>query len=333
VKPGIRRYEVACEPPFWARGGHAQTLWSHVLPSRGPEITRANTAHRLVDVPEGDQVMVFELPGTSGVRVHLAHGLSGDVNAEYMRRTARMLGARGHEVWAMNHRGCGEGSGLASRPYHSGRSEDLQAVLAASRADAPDAVHLVVGFSLSGNLALLHAAQELEPRPHGIVAINPPVDIERASVDISVGLSRIYEVRFMWRLGRAIAERERRGLLDRHYDVPLRTTLRAFDDLFTAPECGFEDGLDYYRKCSSLPRLGSIKTPAVIVTSADDPFVDPRVYDAVALPESLLLHVEPVGGHVGYLGRGGSRWLDGAIAHYVDELIQRELTRRGPPPL
>jgi len=321
VSPPIRRYEIPCEPPLWARGGHAQTLWSHALPSRGPQLSRAGTAHRLIDVPEGDRVLVFELPGTSGVRVHLAHGLSGDANSDYMRRAAAALTARGHAVWSINHRGCGEGSGLAARPYHSGRSEDLQAVLAASRADAPDDVHLVVGFSLSGNLALLHAAQQLEPRPDGILAVNPPVDIERTSLDIGRGFSRLYELRFMWRLRRAIAERERQGLLERHYDIPLATTLREFDDLFTAPECGFDDGLDYYRKCSSLPRLGAVTTPAVIVTAGDDPFVDPRVYESVELPDSILLHVEPAGGHVGYIDRGGSRWLDGALLHYVDELV------------
>jgi predicted alpha/beta-fold hydrolase len=332
VAARIRRYDLANEPPFWARGGHAQTLAAHVLPSRGPRILRANTKHRLIEVPEGDRVLVFELPGSSGVRVHLAHGLSGDVNSEYMRRTATLLHARGHSVWAINHRGCGEGSGQASRPYHSGRSEDLQAVLAESRAEAPDDVHLVVGFSLSGNLALLHAAQQLQPRPDGIVAVNPPVDIERASVDIGRGLSRLYEMRFMWRLRRAIRERERAGLLARHYEISLSTTLREFDDLFTAPECGFADGLDYYRKCSSLPRLGAVVTPSVIVTAGDDPFVDPSVYETAQLPDSILLHVEPSGGHVGYLGRGLSRWLDGALVHYTGELAALALSGARPRP-
>ncbi len=278
-----------------------------------------------MDLGDGDRLVVHELPGASGVRVHLFHGLSGDADADYMRRTAAALGERGHEVWAVNHRGCGAGRGLARRPYHSGSSHDLRAVLAASRDEAPDRVHLVVGFSLSGNAALLQAIQKIEPLPDGLVAVNPPVDIGRASVDIGRGLNRLYELRFLWRLRRAIRQRERDGLLERRYRIPATASLMEFDDLFTAPEAGFASGQDYYDKCSTLPRLAEIATPAVIVTAGDDPFVDPRAYEEHALSPSTLLHVEPSGGHVGYLARNGlgcGRWLDGALAHYVDELAR-----------
>ena len=301
-----------------------QTLLGHALPAGGVRLSRGNgTPSREVELKDGDRLLVLELPGTSGVRVVIGHGLSGDTSSDYMRRAAEALSARGHGVWAVNHRGCGEGAGLAARPYHSGRSEDLQAVLAASRADAPELTQVVVGFSLSGNLALLHAAQQLEPRPDGIVAINPPVDLERASVAIHRGLNRLYELRFMWRLRREIQGRARAGLLRPRNEVPLTASLCEFDDLFTAPECGFDDRLDYYRRCSALPRLGQIETPAVILTAADDPFVDPAVYRTAELPPNLLLHIERTGGHVGYLARRGAgwmRWLDAALVHYVEQL-------------
>ena len=90
----VRRYEVACSPPVWARGGHLQTLLSHALPSPGARIRRGRgLGEREVRLADGDRLLVFELPGTSGVRVHLFHGLSGDVNSEYMRRTAAALTA------------------------------------------------------------------------------------------------------------------------------------------------------------------------------------------------------------------------------------------------
>ncbi|MEM7310088.1 MAG: alpha/beta fold hydrolase [Planctomycetota bacterium] len=324
---GVRRYEEPCRPPLWARGGHAQTLLGHVLPSRGPELgKRRGTPHREVALDDGDRLLVFELAGTSGVRVLLMHGLSGDVNSEYMRRTAAAVAARGHGVWAVNHRGCGEGAGLARGTYHSGKTEDLRAVLAASRADAPELTHVVVGFSLSANLGLLHLASRAEPQPDGLIAVNPPADLHRASVDIGRGLSRLYELRFGWRLRRAIADRARRGLDERSYSIPLGVSLLRFDDLFTAPHNGFADGLDYYRRCSALPQLNRIETPAVIVTAGDDPFVDPSIYDGAELSPAVTLHVEPTGGHVGYLARRGlgwRRWLDGALLHYVDELAAR----------
>jgi len=202
--------------------------------------------------PDGDRLAVCALSGTSGVRVHLFHGLSGDIDADYMRRSAAALRARGHEVWLVNHRGCGSGRGLAAGTYHSGVSPDMQAVLAASRAEAPDLVHLVVGFSLSGNVALLLAAQGLEPLPDGLVAVNPPADLARASVAIGRGLNRLYELRFLWRLRRAVRQRERDGLVQERIRVPALASLMEFDDLYTAPRSGFADGQDYSRRCSSL---------------------------------------------------------------------------------
>ena len=321
------RYAPPCRAPWFARGGHAQTLWGHLLPSRAPAVSTHPRARRVVvALADGERLVAHALPGTSGVRAHLFHGLSGDADADYMRRTAAALTARGHAVWCANHRGCGAGRGLAGKPYHSGSAEDIAAVLAASRAEAPDARHVAIGFSLSGNALLLAAARGLAPWLAGLVAVNPPVDIARASRDIQQGLARLYELRFVHRLRSAIRLRRRDGLLAREYAIPRLATLMEFDDLYTAPEAGFASGADYYARCSSLPHLHAIETPGAIVTAADDPFVDPRAYDGARLGPNLTLHVEASGGHVAYLERRGAgfgRWLEGALVHYVEALVAR----------
>ncbi len=324
MKP-VERYTVPCRAPLWARGGHAQTVMSHLIPSRGARIATPGWDRRELQLDDGDRLALFTRPGVSGVRVHLFHGLAGDANADYMRRTAVVLGAQGHELWAVNHRGCGAGRGLARQPYHSGKTVDVQAVLAASRREAPDRLHIVIGFSLSGNIALLHDVEGREPRPDAVIAVNPPVDLLNATRKMDRGLNRLYQLRFILRLRRAVQERERRGLTTRHYEIPWRATMFEFDDMFTAPECGFESGLDYYLKASTVNHLAAISTPTVILTSADDPFVDASVFDRVGLSPSVFLHVEPRGGHVGYLARRGvllwGRWLEGALLHYVTELV------------
>jgi predicted alpha/beta-fold hydrolase len=171
----------------------------------------------------------------------------------------------------------------------------------------------------------LLAAQRLAPLPDGLIAVSPPVDLARASVAIGRGLARIYELRFLLRLRKAVRERERAGLVREHIAIPPLASLIEFDDLYTAPRAGFASGADYYRRCSSLPHLAAIGTPAVIVTAADDPFVDASAYRDARLPDHLRLHVEPVGGHMGFLARyglGWGRWLDGALVHYVAELAR-----------
>jgi hypothetical protein len=310
------------------------------LPSRGAPLSRrADASRREVALDDGDRLVVHALPGTSGARVHLIHGLASDADSDTMRRTADVLARRGHSVWAANHRGCGPGRGLAARPYHSGSSADLAAVLAASRAEAPALAHLALGFSLSGNALLLLAAEQRAPWLRGLISVNPPVDLARASRDIHRGACRLYELHFLWLLRRAILEREQDGLARRSYRIPLFSSLREFDDLYTAPEGGFESSADYYARCSAGPRLGEITTNGVILTSADDPFVDPDAYSALALPANLLLHVEPCGGHVAYLERNGAGarpWLDGALVHYVEALAGAATAApqgRSAPPL
>jgi len=201
----------------------------------------------------------------------------------------------------------------------------MQAVLAASRASAPDHLHVVIAFSLSGNIALLHAAEQRAPRADGVIAVNPPVDLARGADALHVGFNRVYERRFVRRLRRAVRERERDGLLAGPPRLPPRISLREFDELYTAPQSGFASAAEYYRLCSSRARLREIATPTVVLTSADDPIVAAAMFRGVELGDAILLHIEPRGGHVGYLARSGlayEHWLDAALAHYVDELVR-----------
>lgn len=319
----------------WLAGGHVQTILGHLLPCAAPRMEEIPNAREVrVATEDGEELLVHEIPPrdekTEGVQVLLLHGLSGDANADYMRRTVARLRSTGHGIWSVNHRGCGAGKGLAYRPYHAGKTEDLQALLRASRDRFPARRIVVIGFSLGANLALLHAAQDHELQPDGIVAVSPPVDIERATLDLGRGLGRLYQLRFLLRLRRAVAERVAAGRTRRAYRIRPFASLLEFDDTFTAPECGFEDGRDYYRRASSAPHLARVGCPTALITAADDPFVDARVYEDLTLSPSILLHVVASGGHVGYLERIDGRWqhwIDDAIEHYVAELCST--TARG----
>jgi len=325
--PGPRPFPHRLRPPLWARGGHAQTILGHVLPLTAPPIGEtAGDRRREIPLEDGDRLVVLEreptAPRPRPTRVHLFHGLSGGTDSDYMQRLAAGLAADGHGVWAVNHRGAGPGEGLATGVYHSGRSDDMQAILAASRADAPGLLHLVVGVSLSGNIALKLLAEGREPAPDGAIAINPPCDLEDCSVRISRGLNRLYDLRFVHRLRRAVAERAASEGVPTPV-IPRTATLWDLDELVTAPRGGFADARDYYARCSTIDRLTDIARPAVLITAADDPFVDAaRVATAPRSP-LVHLHVEPTGGHVGYLERRGlgyGCWLTRAVRHYTDEL-------------
>ena len=66
--------------------------------------------------------------------------------------------------------------------------------------------------------------------------------------------------------------------------------------------------------------------PTVIVTSRDDPFVAAERTETVVEGTGVALHVEPVGGHIGYLSAertpvGTRRWIDAAVWHYVSQWV------------
>lgn len=330
MSAAIAPYAELCRPPLWARSGHAQTILAHLLPLAAPALVEGTDGATALEVPlsDGDRLRALYQPGTSGRLVALFHGLSGDAQADYMRLAARVALAAGHSVLAVDHRGCGAGRGLARGLYHSGRADDLGAVLAWCARELPEERRLVVGFSLSGNALLLllaRGAGELGEAalPHGGVAVNPPVDLERCSYRISRGLNRLYDRRFVRRCTRALEERVADGLLEPGYRIPRVRTLWDFDEEVTAPLGGFADARDYYRRCSTAKLLEGVERPVVVITAVDDPFVSPGDFGPAS--SSLHLHVEATGGHVGYLeggatGLGARRWLDGALAHYLREL-------------
>ena len=325
---------LPCAPPWWARGGHAQTILGPILPSDAPVRTGASDPERREGpLSHGDRhVGVLAEPtgpaSTPRTLVLLFHGLGGSVDSDYIRRTAALARARGHAVLAMNHRGCGAGAGLARAPYHSGRSADLAACLAFADEHFGPERRIVVGFSLSGNAALLQLAAGEEPLPDATIAVNPPSDLARAAHEISRGLNRIYDLRFVQQCRRAVAERARTGLIERAPSIPLLATLNQVDELVTAPFGGFADANDYYLRCSTHERLDSIEVPTVIVSAHDDPFVPGEVFEAVRSSSQVHVHLEPHGGHVGYLSAdqtplGTRRWIDYALDHYMVQLLDR----------
>ena len=336
--PLVLQAPPTCIPPRWARGGHAQTLLGHALPSRAPRLTPGVDAvvRHTVELPGGDRLVALGRRGTSGVCVSLFHGLGGDANADYVRRIVARLRERGHSVLAVNHRGCGAGRGLARLGYHSGSAADVGAALAFARALEPESLQVAIGFSLSGNALLLLLAREEHEGPRGrpdaAIAVNPPADLAQASRRISEGWNRVYDLRFVWRCRAVLRERVADGLLTRVPPVPRFGTLRDADETYTAPWGGFADASDYYARCSTLHRLGGIRRPTVVLHARDDPFVGAEALERARRSDCVHLHLEDTGGHMGYLARsangsGAERWLDTALLHYTGELVRDAATR------
>ncbi len=311
-----------CIPPFWALSGHAQTVLGHILPS--PMLLDKGQPFEL-RLADGDQLVGSIIKGTSLIVVYLFHGLGGSTDSTYMHRTARLALQEGHTVIMTNHRGCGEGSGLAQGPYHSGRGEDLSAVIEFGKKLFPKHKHLAIGFSLSGNaLLLLLSGKRGRIQPDFAISVNAPIDLQSAALSLKVGLNKIYDIKFFRQCRRDILAAQRAGARDFH--VPQFATLYEFDDVYTAPAGGFKNREDYYQSCSTVDLLSEIKIPTVVLTAMDDPFVHREHYLQAKISPQVLLHVEEFGGHMGYLTKkrtplGTNRWQDYALHQAMKTLL------------
>ena len=314
---------MPCRPPVWARGGHLQTILGNYLPGEAPAFPSTPIRIPLAD---GDQLAARHYPGETGVLVLVFHGLGGDDQAHYVRRAVASARRLGHHVWTVNHRGCGEGRGLARGPYHSGSGEDLGAAFSAARTLHPGLRQLALGFSLSANALLLNLGgglPEPAPQPDLAIAVNPPVDLGACAGAIHGGLNRLYELRFIRRCRRAIRERVSDGLIPDTYPTHALMSLRDFDNAYTTKAAGFRDADDYYARCSAQSHLTRIEVPTVILQSKDDPFVPWQHHARAPKSPRVHLHLENHGGHMGYLSRDlpGHRWLPYALEHFMEALL------------
>lgn len=291
-------------PPWWLRGGHAQTIAGKLLrPAvRVPRRRERITTH------DGD---FLDLDWTVGPEdrplVVVLHGLEGSARRRYMLLIYRSLRRAGMEAVGLNFRGCSGEPNRTPRAYHSGETDDLRHVLDLLRHRFPGRRLGAVGYSLGGNVLLKYLGEEGDGTPvGGAVGISVPYDLAAGAHTIGAGLFGrfLYTTYFLRSLKRKTEERAelvaRRCDLDR---VRAARTLRAFDDAATAPLHGFADAADYYARSSAGPFLSRIRTPSLLLHARDDPFLPADRIPETDIAENpfLLDGVMDHGGHAGFI--------------------------------
>ena len=312
---------------------HVQTILGSLGSQAGPAGEEI-----VVELPDGDRlVVVANTPPEwtpTDPSVAMVHGLCGSASSPYLVRLATKLAGRNVRSLRINLRGCGEGAGLARNLYHSGRSEDIAAVVDHLLATHPDSPLTLVGFSLGGNIALKYASElEQASRIERVLAVCPPVDLLACSRRFSRRENRIYERHFVQLLREAVTERLGTFPDLEPIEFPWQMSLFDFDDLFTAPRSGFDGAEDYYRRCSSGPLLPRIDIPAAVLFADDDPLIDSSGVRPEELPPALRIDRSPRGGHMGFLGSdppSGPR-CDGPQAGHLGHGPHRPSRRQAGP--
>ncbi|MEX0716626.1 MAG: alpha/beta fold hydrolase [Planctomycetaceae bacterium] len=317
-------------PPFrphpLLRGPHRQTIAGSLLP--GVRFPYSATRHR-VELEDGDVLILHDdRPPewrAGDPAAILLHGLAGCHLSPYMVRVAGKLAARGVRAFRLDFRGCGAGRGLARRPYHAGRSEDVLAAVRKIETLCPGSPIDLAGFSLGGNVALKLLGEAPERVPASLrraVAVSPPIAPAAAVERMMRSLWRTYDRHFTKLLGRRFLEMRSDGGADGPESLAgaLPRSVRELDERLTAPLSGFRDAADYYEQVGAVRFLADIEVPTLIITSRDDPLIPVSHFEETAAGPAVRLHITNAGGHLGFIGGRGmdpdGRWMEWRVVEW-----------------
>ena len=263
----------------------------------------------------------------------LFHGLEGNSGSPYARALMSAVRDAGMRGVVVHFRGCSGELNRQPRAYHSGDSPEIDWVLRRLRALHPGTALYACGVSLGGN-ALLKWLGEQNLAAAALVnaaaAVSAPLDLMAAGNALDAGFNLIYTRNFLRTMKRKALLKlvQYPQLYDRDH-LLASTTLRAFDNLITAPLHGYRDTDDYWTRASSKPWLARIAVPTLVLNARNDPFLP-----ATALPRSddvaPFVHLEQPagGGHVGFVSGafpGHLRWLPRRIlAHFTQSSSSRD---------
>ena len=290
-------------PPPLMGNGHLQTILSSLL----RRVKNVAYQRERITTPDNDFIDLDWSPRGSRPVALLCHGLEGSSCAPYMQGMVRTLNQAGWDVVAFNFRGCSGEINRQLRAYHSGATDDLAIVH--RHIIRKGHYHSIgfIGFSLGGNLVLKYLGEmgpDLAPDRHWAATISVPCDLKASARQLDRVINQVYNWRFLRTLVRKARVKARRypGRID-GARLKTVTSLKAFDDLYTAPVHGFRDAEDYWQRCSARRFLNTIRVPTLLVNALNDPFLDRPCFPYTAARRNTMLFLETPrsGGHVGFL--------------------------------
>jgi predicted alpha/beta-fold hydrolase len=253
------------------------------------------------------------------------HGLAGSAQSRYMRRTGAAALAGGWALARVNLRNCGGTETLASTLYNAGQSDDADAVLAALEAHGWPRPYGLMGFSLGGNIVMKYAGCAGDScRADAVVGVNPPIDLNACIDALERPGNRVYHAYFTRKLCLHVRRiRRKRAVAGPEATFRSVGGVRRFDDLFTAPDAGYNDAAAYYEAASAGPVLAGAKRPSLVLSASDDPFVPMAAFESY---RGACRHVEFVhprsGGHCGYWRDGRPRfWAASAALTFFEQVL------------
>lgn len=310
-------------PPFLMGNGHIQTIFPvlcrHV---NGVRYTR----ERIITFDNDFLDLDWSRIGSRRLAV-ISHGLEGNTTRNYVRAMVKALNRGGWDALAWNYRSCSGQPNRKLRSYHNGATDDLAWVIDHAKQAAPYREIALVGFSLGGNLTLVHLGRDrVDPMVSSAVVFSVPCDLAASARLLAKPANRLYMKRFLVLLHEKI--RAKMAIMPGELDdtgYERIKDFKGFDDRYTAPIHGFRNAEDYWEKCSSRQFIPEIKIPCLIVNAMNDPFLPQACFPVseAGFNSNVRLEMPRSGGHVGFVtfNPSGEYWSESRTVAFLNNRI------------
>ncbi|RKR14989.1 hypothetical protein CLV91_1071 [Maribacter vaceletii] len=294
-------------PPLLFKNGHFSTIYSGLF----RKVSGVKQQRERIVLTDGDFLDLdwsYSKSQTNKVAI-IVHGLEGNAQRAYVLGSAKLFNLSNYDCCSINLRGCSGETNTLFRSYHSGATEDLNAVISHILENKNYDELYLKGFSLGGNLVLKYLGERPTKVPSQIksaVAISVPCNLKNSQEQFLKTNNILYAKRFKKHLKEKLVEKlEIFPDLISTKEIQNIKTLKDFDDTYTSKAHGFKNALDYYKNCSSLQFLPNIKIPTLLINAKNDSFLGVDCYPYLEAKNSLSLYFEipNFGGHVGFFGK------------------------------
>jgi predicted alpha/beta-fold hydrolase len=269
--------------------------------------------------------------------VVLFHGLEGSSKSHYAIMLAHQLKRLNWRGAIVHFRSCGGVDNLLPRAYHAGDSREIEWILQHFQSYQKLGPLFACGVSLGGNVLLKwlgEKGKEAKDMIQAAASVCAPIDLVAAGLSFDRLPQRLlYTEHFLKLLRKKMIQKiyTHRLALDVEVLKKIRT-LKAFDDMVTAPLHGFINALDYWHQASSKPYLSAIGIPTLILHAKNDPFIPahtlPQAHD---VSEYVTLLQTNEGGHVGFVNGkwpGQLGWLPNTLITYFKHCLSPQNTQQ-----
>lgn len=276
--------------------------WETVIPSMFFKVKGDFYSRERLELEDGDFLDLDWIRGGSHKCMIITHGLEGDSQRFYVKRTAHFFKAQGWDVLAWNCRSCSGEMNRLPRFYHHGDTPDLHRVVQHVLGNGYQHV-VLAGYSMGGSMSLKYLGEA--PRDHrlkGAVTFSVPCNLRDSAVQLQARGNRMYEQRFLKKLIEKIKLKAERFEEVDASGVDELPDFDAFHDRYTAPLHGFADKDHFFREATCDRYFEGLDVPVLVVNAANDPMLGQACYPKAFAQASDLFHLEipKYGGHAGF---------------------------------